>query len=170
DLVYWGRQVGLLDEESAARLSREAARHPRKASEALAGAIRAREALRSALDGVLDRREAAPETVRELNRWIADALAHRRLIPGGNGCLQLGWEDDGDLLAFLRPVAADAADVLAGGALEGGLIRRCELDSCEWVFIDETRNRSRRWCSMKDCGNRAKARRHYERVKAKRVS
>jgi len=33
--------------------------------------------------------------------------------------------------------------------------------------VDESRNGSRRWCSMKDCGNRAKARRHYHRVKGR---
>jgi len=48
-------------------------------------------------------------------------------------------------------------------------VRICEAtatDGCGWLFLDETRNRSRRWCSMKDCGNRAKARRHYRRRRA----
>ena len=46
-------------------------------------------------------------------------------------------------------------------------VRMCEApDGCGWLFYDETRNGTRRWCSMKDCGNRAKARRHYARNKA----
>ena len=40
-----------------------------------------------------------------------------------------------------------------------------EENECTWIFLDETKNHSRRWCSMRDCGNRAKARRHYERAK-----
>nr|WP_272885753.1 CGNR zinc finger domain-containing protein [Fictibacillus marinisediminis] len=39
----------------------------------------------------------------------------------------------------------------------------CEGGTCGWIFIDTTRNRSRRWCSMDDCGNPEKARRHYKR-------
>jgi predicted RNA-binding Zn ribbon-like protein len=42
-------------------------------------------------------------------------------------------------------------------------VGECEGEGCSWLFLDTSRNRSRRWCSMEDCGNRAKARRHYER-------
>ncbi|MGH7448040.1 MAG: CGNR zinc finger domain-containing protein, partial [Longimicrobiales bacterium] len=44
-------------------------------------------------------------------------------------------------------------------------VKLCGNDACAWLFIDVSRNRSRRWCDMKDCGNRAKARRHYARQK-----
>jgi predicted RNA-binding Zn ribbon-like protein len=44
-----------------------------------------------------------------------------------------------------------------------GAVRECESDTCAWLFLDRTRNHSRRWCDMGDCGNRAKARRFRER-------
>src|SRR5438067_275486 len=48
------------------------------------------------------------------------------------------------------------------------LVREGGADNCAWLFMDNTRNRSRQWCSMQACGNRDKARRHYRRVRARR--
>jgi predicted RNA-binding Zn ribbon-like protein len=42
-------------------------------------------------------------------------------------------------------------------------VRSCQGDTCGWLFLDMSKNRSRRWCSMSDCGNTAKARRYYHR-------
>ncbi|HXO42658.1 MAG TPA: CGNR zinc finger domain-containing protein, partial [Thermoanaerobaculia bacterium] len=45
-------------------------------------------------------------------------------------------------------------------------VRECAGSDCTWLFLDRSRNRSRRWCAMQTCGNRAKARRHYRRARA----
>jgi predicted RNA-binding Zn ribbon-like protein len=50
---------------------------------------------------------------------------------------------------------------------EGGRLRHCLNDQCGWLFMDDSKNGSRRWCSMRSCGNRAKAQRHYLRSKQK---
>ena len=73
--------------------------------------------------------------------------------------------EDGDLLAFLRPVALDAAELLEHEVSSGrvGVCEEREVGRCAWLFLDTSRNHSRRYCSMKDCGNRAKQRRHYRR-------
>lgn len=68
---------------------------------------------------------------------------------------------------MLWPVVASAAELLVS-VEQLPLLRICglhESGECGWLFLDETRNHTRRWCSMKDCGNRAKARRHYHRVR-----
>ncbi len=54
-----------------------------------------------------------------------------------------------------------AADLLTTAEL--ALVGECAGEGCSWLFLDTSRNRSRLWCSMEDCGNRAKARRHYAR-------
>ena len=105
-----------------------------------------------------------------LSGWIAGALAQRRLSPARGG-FELRWEDrPDDLLAFLRPVAASAAEVLAGADLHHvHVCAESEFDRCGWLFLDETKNRSRRFCTTGDCGNRAKQRRHWQRHKAQRA-
>jgi len=75
------------------------------------------------------------------------------------------WAEGGKALdCVLWPIARSAADLLTEGPL--GAIRRCEGKGCGWLFLDTSRNRTRRWCDMRICGNRAKARRHHERMKA----
>jgi predicted RNA-binding Zn ribbon-like protein len=44
-------------------------------------------------------------------------------------------------------------------------VRRCANEKCLWLFVDESKNGTRRWCDMTACGNRAKARRHYLKIK-----
>jgi predicted RNA-binding Zn ribbon-like protein len=66
--------------------------------------------------------------------------------------------------AIFRPVAQSAADLLTSEELNR--VGQCADDHCGWLFMDMSRNRSRRWCDMGDCGNRAKARRHYQRKRS----
>jgi predicted RNA-binding Zn ribbon-like protein len=61
------------------------------------------------------------------------------------------------------PVAISAVDLLTSSDL--GRLKICPAHECEWLFLDDSRNGTRRWCSMAECGNRAKARLHYNRAK-----
>jgi predicted RNA-binding Zn ribbon-like protein len=66
--------------------------------------------------------------------------------------------------ALLRPIVLSAAELMTG--VRASKVRRCQDDrGCGWLFVDESRLQNRRWCSMGDCGNRAKAHRHYDRTK-----
>ena len=165
DLVYWAEQARLLDRAGAARFYAEAERHARRAEEALGRAVLTREALNDVVVAAAEG-EPPPETALTIvNAWIAEAHAHRRLRSAGRGRFDAAFHDDGDLLTFLRPVALDAEDLLER-EMGTGLVRRCEMSEegeCGWLFLDTSRNHSRRYCSMKDCGNRAKQRRHYQR-------
>jgi len=78
----------------------------------------------------------------------------------------LGWTWAGPATAWdrvLGPVARSAADLLTSP--EVPQLRECASGTCSWLFVDRSRTHRRRWCDMKVCGNRAKARRHYQRQK-----
>jgi len=62
---------------------------------------------------------------------------------------------------LLFPVLTAATDLLT--AVSRGLVRQCEDAGCGWLFLDRSNARTRRWCSMADCGNRNKARKYYRR-------
>jgi len=165
DLVAWSRQAGLVDRRRAAALARLAAERPREAARALAAAVELREALFRVFASVAtDRRPPAPD-LEALNRWLPRALRRLRLARAGEG-FAWRWVDDPDALeAPLWPVARSAAELLTGPDLAA--LRECADDRCRWLFLDRTRNHSRRWCDMKSCGNRAKVRRHYRRRRAR---
>jgi predicted RNA-binding Zn ribbon-like protein len=80
-------------------------------------------------------------------------------------CFVWEWINmDQYLDSVLWAVARSAAELLLSDELQH--LRICAADNCAWLFLDRTKNQRRRWCDMKVCGNRVKARRHYERVKA----
>jgi predicted RNA-binding Zn ribbon-like protein len=93
-------------------------------------------------------------------------MARSRLIPIKNG---FTWDTNGkkdELDWMLKPVVRSAAELLTSDELTR--VKECADDKgCGWLFLDKSRNRSRRWCDMKDCGNRAKAKRFYERKQKK---
>lgn len=78
----------------------------------------------------------------------------------------LSWRYSGDVVlpVLLGLVARDALALFT--ASRARKLRLCAGGNCGWLFIDESRGRPRRWCSMTDCGNRAKARRAYSRRKS----
>jgi predicted RNA-binding Zn ribbon-like protein len=79
--------------------------------------------------------------------------------------IQAEWTSATDgLEQILFAVLTSAAELLASDRLKR--IRECASADCTWLFIDMSRNRTRRWCDMKGCGNRMKARRHYRRTTA----
>jgi predicted RNA-binding Zn ribbon-like protein len=76
-----------------------------------------------------------------------------------------GWTvSDTSLERLLWPVARSAAELLVSGAADD--VRECASETCSWLFLDRSPRRSRRWCSMKTCGNRDKVRRFYARQRA----
>jgi predicted RNA-binding Zn ribbon-like protein len=77
------------------------------------------------------------------------------------------WEwvhPESSLDSMLWPVTRAASELLTSDDL--AYVRRCASESCGWLFLDKTKNHRRRWCEMKTCGNRDKARRYYQRQKA----
>lgn len=164
DLVAWGRQADVLSDDEARRLAQLAARHPRDAARVLAKAVAIRERLYRIFSSVIDESPTPPEDLASLNAALSPVLDRLR-IGARRGGFRWAWEPAGDALdRMLWPVLRSAADLLVSGELRG--VRRCAGETCNWLFLDTSRNHSRRWCDMRSCGNRAKARRYHARKKA----
>jgi predicted RNA-binding Zn ribbon-like protein len=163
DVLSWAEQVGVADAARIEALRRMAREHPRDAEEACARIKELREALFRIFAAVAAHKRSSGADLELLNRELADAFSHLRIEEGDEG---FAWSfgDEENLASVLWPVVRSAADVLMKD--DPARVRMCEApDGCGWLFYDETRNGTRRWCSMKDCGNRAKARRHYAKSK-----
>lgn len=165
DLLSWARQATILTPGEAAALAETAHQQPRAAADALAQAG----SLREALYGLFSARAAglpAPASdLHTVNRAIGKAMTRAGLSPSAGGGFEWGWP--GAPLGLDRVawwVARSAAELLTSKELTS--VRECAGYDCGRLFMDGTKNRSRRWCDMASCGNRAKGRRHYERRKA----
>lgn len=156
DLREWARAVGL-------ELPRPA-REPR--AEELQELRALRESLYRLFLAFASARRPAPRDLAALNRALTAAPERRRLATSGS---RIVWEERrGGSLAdhVLWAVSRSAAKVLTEETPDA--IKRCEGEGCGWLFLDTSRARRRRWCSMSDCGNRAKAKRHYARRRKSR--
>lgn len=165
-LVAWSRSAGLLDDARAEKLLKKARGQPQAARSVLKRAVSVREALYRIIVAILHDESPAPEDLGAFNGELESALRHLRVVPREQG-LGWGWKGSDDALdAMLWPILSSAASLLTSKRRDR--IGQCADDrGCGWLFLDKTRNHSRRWCEMKDCGNRAKAKRHYQRRPSK---
>ena len=164
DLVAWSRQAGALTDGEARRLIREARQRPGDAAATLARAVTLREAIFGTFARVTEERPPEATDVAALNGALVRALPHLRIEASGDGFTWTWHAEAGDFDRMLWTVARSAADLLVSDD-ERGRVRRCAGTDCDWLFMDMSRNSSRRWCDMRSCGNRAKAHRYYERLK-----
>ena len=162
-LVSWSRQSGVLNRAEAAAMLREGAERPPAADEILLRAKNFREAVFLIFSSLAAGRRPPEDSLKTLNAALPDALSRLRIHRSGRQYRWV-WAEAGSLERLLWPVIRSAARLLTSPDLPR--IRECAADTCSWLFLDRSRNRSRRWCDMSVCGNRSKARRHYRRTRA----
>lgn len=162
-LLAWCRRLGIIGVPTQAELERMAAGKAAQAVAVLADAVALREALYRLAQATRQGKVAKPADLEILNRILLRYPEGRVIAAAGS---RLGWKAHGEGLELGSPLGAIArlgADLLVTAAPNS--IRCCAGPDCGWLFHDTSPNKRRRWCSMESCGNRAKARRHYERVR-----
>jgi predicted RNA-binding Zn ribbon-like protein len=163
DVVAWARHAGLLDDGAARRLLRAAGARPDEAAAAHGRALALREQVYRAMAAIADRADPPAADLAARRDAHRAALAHAALVPRA---ARLDWAHDAgaDLDRPLWPVAEAAIDLLRSDRL--ARLKQCA--NCRWLFLDASRNASRRWCSMSHCGTEAKVRKTRARRRAAR--
>ncbi len=152
DITQWARLAGIIDPRESMRLTTRQLGELRSARERLYDIARP-----LALGG-----KPSAAAIARLDAMFARVVTKRRLRYGTGG-VEWAWRAGrNDPVRVLGPVLASACALFVSGAI--GAIRECEGEPCGWLFLDRSPAGRRRWCSMSDCGNRAKARRHYDRM------
>ncbi len=164
DLIAWAAQAGIVDRGRAQRLRLTAGRQVSHARRVFRRAVRLREAVFGTFSAIAAGRQPDSNDLDSIRHDALAAYQHGRLARNG-GAFQ--WEFPGNVEALdsvLWPIAKNVMDLLVDSQSLAS-IRECASDRCAWLFLDRSRNRTRRWCDMKVCGNRAKSRRHYRRAR-----
>jgi predicted RNA-binding Zn ribbon-like protein len=160
-LVDWAADTGAVDAALAAGVRAWVGEHRDAAERQLAALLTRREALYRVLRARLPGgRPATTQELRLVARWIAAAHAHAVLVPD-RPRWRWDWPAEPTLRRAWWPVAASAGDLLSGRGVDH--LGVCDNLGCGWLYLDTTRNHSRRWCSMELCGNAVKSRRHAAR-------
>ena len=156
-VAQWAAHAKVLPGEDAQWLAEALAAAPALGERLLAEALALREDVYELGVAIAACRPAPSERVEGLTRVHARTLAHATLTPvGGN----FGWSwrpRETPVEAILGPVSLSALTLLQQADLTR--VKQCQGEKCGWLFFDATKNKSRRWCEMEICGNRAKQKR-----------
>jgi predicted RNA-binding Zn ribbon-like protein len=164
DLLRFTRQTQLLDSAQTAQLGRTVP--PAEGIRALRAACALREALAATFYAMIDERTPPPGDLETLESHFHVADRHRELRwrQGVSEHSALSWSWRRENVGAALPVwvlAHAARDLLLGPEMKH--VRACEAETCRWLFLDTSKSHTRRWCNMKVCGNRVKARRYQAR-------
>ncbi|MEW6363298.1 MAG: ABATE domain-containing protein [Acidobacteriota bacterium] len=163
DLVDWAAGAGVISASQRASRLRLAKENPQAAETSFRQAVQFRGSLHRLVLALMEHRSPASEDLRRFNAFLSHAQAQVQLHAAPEGySLQL-VNDPQQPGSLLWPIASAASRLLTSG--DAQFIRRCDAESCRWFFVDRSKNHSRRWCDMKVCGNRAKARKFYRQRK-----
>jgi predicted RNA-binding Zn ribbon-like protein len=163
DILRWSVRVGTLTERPASRL-RAAARNRGDAAATVERAHELRDTLNEIFGAIADGTPDVRAGWTRLRPLAADAVANATLDDRGRGACQWVWSQGEDLACVLHPIASAAADLLVSNDLSR--VKRCAR--CPWLFLDSSKNHSRRWCDMNDCGKAQKIERYVARRAAAR--
>ena len=158
DLIRWGVETDILSEPETDKMNHWAHENKSTADNLLVKAKDLRESLHHLFKGIIEGNEPNENDLNVINYELSEMLTHLQFSYSKNQ-FKLEIEKDNTLDYVIWHIVRSASKLLTSDKL--GRVKECEDDECGWLFIDESKNRSRRWCSMEDCGNRNKARRHY---------
>jgi predicted RNA-binding Zn ribbon-like protein len=167
DLLSFVRQSHLMESPRIKALE------DRQDSRAAAKVLRSAHELREALAGVFYAGVSGTGIrslgIKTLERYFLSAHRHQRLsldpAPGPSGMApRAAWtwgRFEAHVELPLWILAQSAVELLTSSAADH--VSQCNSETCRWLFLDTSKNHSRRWCDMKICGNRMKARRFQVR-------
>jgi predicted RNA-binding Zn ribbon-like protein len=161
DLLAWAETRAVLPRPEASKLRRWAATHVQAARREFRRALELREALYGVFAASSHGQQPPEHDLDVLNKFVVAASSGRTLgLRNGRFALESPAPSGIDVL--LHPIVRAATDLLTSDDVQR--LGMCADEACAWLFVDRTRSRTRRWCDMKECGNRNKVRRFRQHV------
>src|SRR5437763_7942311 len=163
DLLGWLANTAKIPPQSIEVAGKRLRRQSSEAAKLFSEAIELREAIYRACSALAASEPVGERELALLNRALAEAPDRETLARADNGYAWAVQHTNTSSAALLAPVLWSAADLLTHA--DRRRVRRCANDACLWLFVDESKAGTRRWCDMSSCGNRAESRRHYLKTK-----
>ena len=168
DLVTWCGHVRIVSDDDGQRLRDRANDHPTHAASMFGRTIALREAMYGTFEAIGLAQAPNAADLHVINDELGRALRHLR-VARSDGCFAWEWARSTVPLDWLLwPIVRSGAELLVSEDV--ARVRECAGDPCGWLFLDASKNHSRRWCDTRDCGNRVRVQRHYARKRSRRVA
>jgi predicted RNA-binding Zn ribbon-like protein len=161
DLVRWCTEAALVGQDSAAALGEEPEENRAEAAAILGKAKDLRATLYRLFIALSRGKFPAGKDLQRLNEALAEAPLRLEVRREKDQFLSERQAAGTKFAKLVGPVVWSAAELLTSGKIDQ--VKCCASDTCGWLFLDNTKNHSRRWCDMADCGSHAKAKRYYRK-------
>jgi predicted RNA-binding Zn ribbon-like protein len=159
DLVRWGTESGIVTADEARGLRGYCIRNGSRSRSELAETLQLRDLFHHLFSDLVERRAPTDTSIAVLNRHLK-TLRSRQRIEWRHGELRWSPVASRRTSVIMDRLALRAAELITSEDLQW--LRTCANPECGWFFLDTTRNGLRKWCSMAECGGRAKSKRYYE--------
>jgi predicted RNA-binding Zn ribbon-like protein len=161
DVLVFAQRQEILPEQTLAQLSQYAQEHKKEAEEVRREIVAIRENMYQLFSAIANEEPVSQQVLETFNRDLSKGFSHLEFqLEKGN--LQLEWrKDETDLYLPLRLALKSGYDILTKYEVK----RMKECSGCGWLFLDQSKNNTRRWCDMQMCGSIDKSRRYYQRKK-----
>jgi len=161
DLVTWVYYANAISDSQKERLLQTGKENEEKANQIYINALQLRETCYDFILNLINQEEASLANVQLINQWLSRAFSNLVLVQL-NGYFVLDWKTEiFELESVLWPIIRAFSDLVTSEEINR--IKQCS--NCGYLFLDNSKNKSRRWCSMEICGNRVKARRHARKTR-----
>jgi predicted RNA-binding Zn ribbon-like protein len=162
DLVTWIHSADAINDSQKESLLKKGQENQSKANQVYKDALQLREALYDLIVNLINREDVSPVNMQMINQWLSRAFSNLELARL-NSHFVLDWNDENfELESVIWPIIRSFSDLITSE--DRKRIKQC--GNCGYLFVDNSKNRSRRWCSMEICGNRVKARRHAKKTRS----
>lgn len=162
DLAGWANLAGILSPAQMNQLQKRARQNPEEAANTLKAARTLRDLLYRLFSNAAKGAEPDKQDMEIFVVFYGESISRAQFIKTGTHYTTT-WKMDELLDALLWPIIHSAGELLLSEELRH--VKECP--GCGWLFLDTSKNQSRRWCSMNTCGARDKMRRYHKRQKAK---
>jgi predicted RNA-binding Zn ribbon-like protein len=151
DLVVWSRHAGVCTIQDSRQLSAMAKQSETMAKKIHLRALSIREIMYRIFSAISQNKNPSKEDLTGFNQQLSASMQGSQIVR----------------IKIFNPIVRSAAELLVSADLQN--IKSCADPACGWLFLDTSRNKRRRWCDMRDCGNRAKASRFYNKKQGRRL-
>ena len=161
DLVTWVYFAAAINNSQKERLLQKGQENQLKANQIYRDSIQLREVFYDFIINTINRNEVPQANMQLINQWYSRASSSLELTRLDNRFV-LDWKAGSfELESVLWPIIKAFVNLVISE--DRNRIKQCS--NCGYLFVDNSKNKSRRWCSMEICGNRVKARRFAEKAR-----
>lgn len=162
EVLKWAKRLELFSQVEIRRVKTYIEEHPDVAEKQHKKIIEVRETLYRMFAAIARNLQPSEYVLEKFNKYLSETFNDLKINVEKDRIVTEDWyKKNSGLLQIQHLIIKSAYELL----ISNSLIRLKECDNCGWLFLDKSKNKSRRWCNMQTCGSMEKAKKYYRSKK-----